>query len=295
MKQTDMKIRKNILLPVMLIIILMPLLFAFGSDVYALDIPAFIPHTKNQIQNNYVFSGAGQNIEIINAMVRVYTFNNNPYRPDQGVPQQEKKINGSGCIIYGSMVLTSAHVVSNQAFIEVRKAGESRRYQAHLLYVSHEADLALLAVDNDQFFQGVHSVEIGELPDIQKSVSIYGFPGTEEVVITKGIFSGIESEQYIHSNSFLPAGKIHAAIRYGNSGGPVIVNNKIAGLIMQVSRKREVALMIPGRIIKYFLKDIEDGRYDGLPDVALINGQIENSNKNKDDFNYVLFQPISFL
>lgn len=42
---------------------------------------------------------------------------------------------------------------------------------------SHEADLALLGVDDPDFFNVVKPLELGDLPKVQEDVIVYGFPG----------------------------------------------------------------------------------------------------------------------
>ena len=79
---------------------------------------------------------------------------------------------GSGSIIEGQRILTNGHVVQDQTFIQVRRFGESRRYQARVLYVSHTADLALLTVDDPTFFEGVEPLTFGPLPDTQEEVVV---------------------------------------------------------------------------------------------------------------------------
>ena len=59
---------------------------------------------------------------------------------------------GSGAIIEGGYILTNAHVVANQAFIEVQRYGQRKRYIAKVYAVSHQADMALLKVDEKAFF-----------------------------------------------------------------------------------------------------------------------------------------------
>jgi S1-C subfamily serine protease len=49
-------------------------------------------------------------------------------------------------------VLTNAHVVSDQTFVQVRRHGSSVKYQARVYAVGHDCDLAVLTVDDPKFF-----------------------------------------------------------------------------------------------------------------------------------------------
>ncbi|HKK82692.1 MAG TPA: serine protease, partial [Atribacterota bacterium] len=97
-------------------------------------------------------SFASQNVR--EAIVKVYTVSNSPDYYNPWSMQGPRSSSGSGCIIEGSLILTNAHVVSNQTFLQVRKYGDTRRYSAQVVAVSHLTDLALLTVEDSNFFEG---------------------------------------------------------------------------------------------------------------------------------------------
>lgn len=214
---------------------------------------------------------------ISNAIVKIYSVVSSPsyYRPWQ---QRVQRGVGSGFIIEGNRILTNAHVVANHTYIEVRKNGHPRRYQAEVLNVSHEADLALLTVQDRSFFENIKPLHFGGLPRVQEEVLVYGFPtGGDTLSITKGIVSRIEHVRYVHSSLSFLAGQIDAAINVGNSGGPVIAGGRVVGVAMQGRRDADnIGYLIPVPIISHFIKDIEDGRYDGFPELGLVTQNMEN-------------------
>lgn len=216
--------------------------------------------------------------EISRSLVKIYSVVSKPdyYRPWQ---RQSYRSSASGFIIDGQRILTNAHVVANQTFIEVRRNGNPKRYQAHVLSVSHDADLALLTVKDPAFFKDIKPLEFGGLPEAQQDVRAYGFPtGGDTLSITRGIVSRVEHVQYTHSSLQFLAGQIDAAINPGNSGGPVIGRNgKVVGVAMQGRRDADnIGYLIPVPVINHFLEDTKDGRYDGFPDPGIIVQDMEN-------------------
>lgn len=186
---------------------------------------------------------------------------------------------GTGFVIQGNRILTNAHVVESSTFIELQRDGKPERYEAEVLAISHEADLALLKVKDDSFFKKGKFLEIGELPRVHQEISVYGFPtGGDTLSVTKGIVSRIEYLEYAHSGLASQAIQIDAAINPGNSGGPALAGDKVVGVAMQVAANGEenIGYMIPPSIIKHFLKDLEDGRYDGFPEFAVVTQQLVN-------------------
>lgn len=217
-------------------------------------------------------------VDVRDAMVKVFVVQN---RPDYTNPWNmfgSTSVSGSGCVIAGNRILTNAHVVSDQTFIQVRSFGNSKKYEARVEAVSHEADLALLKVDDRTFFQGITPLAIGDLPQVQRDVVVYGFPyGGDTLSTTKGVVSRIEHQVYTHSLMAMLAVQIDAAINLGSSGGPVLERDRVVGVAMQYMGSAEnIGYMVPAPLIKHFLEDLEDGRYDGFPDDGIVCQAMEN-------------------
>ncbi len=202
--------------------------------------------------------------------------------PNYCTPWKMKDYNsavGSGAIIKGKLILTNAHVVCDSTFIQVQKENDPVSYEAEVLYVGHDCDLALLKVKDDMFFNGTVNLEFGLMPEIQSRVATYGYPiGGERISVTEGIVSRIEIGLYSHSKkAALIMIQTDAAINAGNSGGPVIQNGRIAGIAFQaMADSSNIGYMIPTPVIHHFLKDIEDGKYDGFPDIGLLTENLLN-------------------
>ncbi|HQO39271.1 MAG TPA: serine protease [Spirochaetota bacterium] len=215
---------------------------------------------------------------ITNSVVKIYTVSTRYSYENPWQMSGQSKGTGSGCIIDGNRILTNAHVISNSTFLQVKKAGEAEKYIARIISVSHESDLAILTVDDPGFFKNSTPVKIGELAQVRDRIAVYGFPtGGDEMSITEGVVSRIEQRNYAHSSANLLTCQIDAAINPGNSGGPVIINNMITGVAFQSATMGEnIGYMVPAPVIKHFLDDIADGRYDGFPELGIKFQDMEN-------------------
>ena len=188
---------------------------------------------------------------------------------------------GSGAIVMttrGARVLTNAHVVENQIFIEVRRYGKSRKFEAAVEGVGHVCDLALLKIKDSGFAKGAPAFPIGDLPWLGDRVAALGFPiGGDRMSITEGIVSRIEMYPYTHSQRNLLAVQIDAAINSGNSGGPVVKDGEIVGIAFEAMDEAEnVGYMIGAPVVKHFLRDIEQGVNDGFPDLGIVIQALES-------------------
>ena len=220
----------------------------------------------------------GVKLSTTQSIVKIIATHNHP---DFGSPWQRRGIHtvtGSGVIIDKRRILTNAHVVADQTLLEVQREGSGETYTADVEFVCHSCDLALLTVDDEIFFQNATPLELDGLPKLQSRVSVLGFPtGGETISITEGIVSRIEVDFYVHSSDRYLLVQVDAAINPGNSGGPVISDGKIVGIAMQALEHAEnIGYIVPTPIIKHFLNDIKDGKFDGFPELDIYVQMLEN-------------------
>ncbi len=215
--------------------------------------------------------------QIKSAIVKIYTVSKKfDYLEPWNVSTH--RANGSGTIISGHRILTNAHVVANSTFIEVKHPAESRRYKARVIAVSHQVDLALLGVEEEDFFEGITPLELDSLPQMRQKISIYGFPsGGTSLSISDGIVSRIEHYRYKHSGEPFLAIQVDAAINPGNSGGPAISDGKIVGVVMQnIPRAQNIGYLVPTPMIRHFLDDAADGNVEGFTALGVVMENLEN-------------------
>jgi S1-C subfamily serine protease len=193
--------------------------------------------------------------------------------PDYAQPWQfgrQGSSTGSGVVIEGRRILTNGHVVANAAYLSVRKVGEVKRWAAKVEFVGHDGETALISVEDPAFFAGTVAAKLGGVPSQRDKVAVYGFPiGGTDMSVTEGIVSRVGVTNYAHSARSLLAVQTDAAINPGNSGGPVFQEGRLVGIAFQhASGGQNIGYAVPVPLIKRFLKDAEDGRYDGIPELG---------------------------
>ena len=197
-------------------------------------------------------------------------------------PWQTSKISrytGSGAIIENNLILTSAHVVSDAVFIEVKKENDPKKYIAKVKYISHQADLALLEVNDEKFYKNTEPLKLNNTVKHREEVTVLGYPiGGNTISTTTGVISRIEYSKYTWSKEFLLAIQIDAAINSGNSGGPAIdKEGQLIGIAMQkLNGSSNISYIVPSIIIETFLNDIKDDKVDGFYYSSTTVNSIEN-------------------
>ncbi len=177
-------------------------------------------------------------------------------------------------------ILTNAHCITDSTFIEVELPGQSERFEARRIAVGHDVDLALLALEPNDLPTLPAPIAFGDLPDLRDRVVTIGYPmGGRQISYTEGVVSRIEIMTYAHSHLSNLMVQTDAAINPGNSGGPVFsdASADCLGVATQVSRSGQgIGYFIPTPVVQQFLKDLEDGRIDGMPGLGAKSQPLEN-------------------
>jgi len=178
-------------------------------------------------------------------------------------------------------ILTNAHVVEKEEpFIQVSKWSSSKKYDAKIINISPEVDMALLEVMDSEFWSDVPVMQLGQAPAKGEEVVAVGFPkGGYNASITKGIVSRIFPIMYSDPIKNISI-QIDAAINPGNSGGPVFdsTGKNIVGIaFITRTDAQNMCYMIPEFIIKHYLNGMADGGYNGVCDLGIKVLRLENS------------------
>ncbi len=191
---------------------------------------------------------------------------------------------GSGVVVAPGKILTGAHVVADATFLQVQTSTHPDKFIARLAAVCHDSDLALLEVDDQIFLEETTSAQLGdELPELQDKVSVVGFPvGGEEVSVTEGVVSRIELQRYAHSDRWLLAVTVDAAINNGNSGGPVFLDDEVVGIAFQsLDDAENIGEMVPTPLIHRFLEGAQNRREVLVPGLGGTVQPLENATLRK--------------
>ncbi|KAL7139041.1 hypothetical protein ABFS83_09G024000 [Erythranthe nasuta] len=218
----------------------------------------------------------------MDAVVKVFCVHT---EPNFSLPWQRKRqysSSSSGFVIKGRRVLTNAHSVEHYTQVKLKKRGSDTKYVATVLAIGTECDIALLTVDDDEFWEGVSPVEFGDLPALQDAVTVVGYPiGGDTISVTSGVVSRIEILSYVHGSTELLGLQIDAAINSGNSGGPAF-NDKgnCVGIAFQSLKHEDaenIGYVIPTPVIMHFIQDYEkNGKYTGFPILGVEWQKMEN-------------------
>lgn len=189
-----------------------------------------------------------------------------------------QEVTGSGVVIDGKRILTSAQLVvhSTQVFVQPNQSAD--KLPATVKSIAPDIDLAVLTVDDDEFFENYPPLARSSvLPSVKDTVHVHGYPvGGDTQSTTKGIVSRIEFAQYYYDTMGLRV-QVDAAINPGNSGGPAVVGDQMVGIIFnRLQSADNIGYITPVEEIELFLDDTADGRRDGKASLFDVVQSVEN-------------------
>ncbi|CAH9146514.1 unnamed protein product [Cuscuta epithymum] len=240
--------------------------------------PASLIPSDNAASN----SAVARVLPAMDAVVKVFCTHT---EPNFSLPWQRKRqfsSSSSGFIINGRRVLTNAHSVEHYTQVKLKKRGSDTKYLAKVLAIGTECDVALLTVEDDEFWEGASPVEFGIFPALQDAVTVVGYPiGGDTISVTSGVVSRIEVLSYVHGSTELLGLQIDAAINSGNSGGPAFNDQgNCVGIAFQSLKHEDaenIGYVIPTPVIMHFIQDYEtNGTYTGFPILGIEWQKMEN-------------------
>jgi S1-C subfamily serine protease len=212
------------------------------------------------------------------SVVKIETTHREPDLVHPWRKHSQYKASGSGVVIEGKRILTNAHVVRHAVEILVQPNQSNEKLAATVEAIASGIDLAVLKLEDESFFDTHRPIrKRTRLPDLQELVAVYGYPqGGDDLSITRGIVSRIEYSSYWFDTEGLRI-QIDAAINPGNSGGPVMVGNTMIGLAYSAMKQSDnIGYIIPCEEIEVFLRDLQDGHYDGKHALLDVVRHLEN-------------------
>jgi S1-C subfamily serine protease len=170
-----------------------------------------------------------------------------------------------GAVIAGPRVLVAGELVANATYIEFESAEGGRKVPATIEAVDYEANLAILKTDDADFLKGVPILELTESA-IGDQLSIWQLENNGRLLVTNGPMTTAEVSPYPVDGAFLIY-RVTAQIQSRDSSFtlPVGKSGKLTGILMSYDNTANNANVIPAPVIKHFLRDAEDGKYDGFP------------------------------
>ena len=160
----------------------------------------------------------------------------------------------NGIVIAQNRILTTADGLSGQYLCRVRKGGQSRHYTAQILWIDYHTNIALLAVEEPTFWEGMHPVKLADQLPMTGDLKVYrwrnGRIESRAAEIIR-LYIGKSKTSYIRHLSLAVSSEINAA----GWAEVVIHKNQLIGLTSSGSDQQLTVL--PAPFIQFVLQGHE--------------------------------------
>jgi len=203
----------------------------------------------------------------VNATLQSYNF----IRPwEKGAPQPRR---GLGAVLEGNRVLVTAELCVNSTYVELEHPSTGAKTPAKIVARDYEANLALLepAGDENGVFDGLTALEIDNSVTSGDQLDVWQVEDNGDGVSTTVDVLRVTVGRYFIPTSVFLLYQIKGSLqsRMNSFTLPVIKDGKLAGLLLSYSSKEQTATVLAAPVIEAFLADLEDGDYQGFPNLGV--------------------------
>jgi S1-C subfamily serine protease len=187
---------------------------------------------------------------------------------NQDYPWQKmdvKKHTVSGTVIQGNMVLMSSYSLKDHVNVEVSRYEGAKKYQAEILIKDYNNGLAVLKVENKEFFNGLKPVKLADNTGVRGKKGIirtWDDLGAAREYNAETIKSSI---RIYKPNCAVLMHTMSTNMSSGGNGEPVFINDNLAGIVTGLDAKQGIVYVISADTIRRMIRDFNDGKYDGVP------------------------------
>jgi S1-C subfamily serine protease len=151
---------------------------------------------------------------------------------------------GSGFVLEDGLIVTNRHVVGQPREVSI-STWDGRTFDARVDGIAQDADLAVIRVSAT----GLPTATLRRTPVIiGERIAVIGYPGGGGATITTGRVLGLTDGPVLGEQ--VPAIRVDAEVRPGNSGGPLIdADGLVIGVIFALSGPGGDGLAVPTDVL----------------------------------------------
>ncbi|MEN8773909.1 MAG: PDZ domain-containing protein [Akkermansiaceae bacterium] len=209
----------------------------------------------------------------INSTIQTYSAS----QPWEKTPPRSRR--GLGTLLPGNRILTTAAMAADSIYIELQSADSTKTVPAKVAAIDYEANLALLTPDaGPGFLSDLEPTEIAPPSKPNEEIELLQLETNGDPLSTTGKIRSMELLSTFGSGRFFLGYIVKASMQTsGNSFTlPTFRNDKLTGILTSYDSKDQICDVISVDIISAFLKDAEDGNYEGFPSLGISTATTED-------------------
>lgn len=170
-------------------------------------------------------------------------------------------------VVEGDLLLTLAQMIADATLIQVERQGDARRWNARVVHRDPEINLALLTVDEPEFFQGLAPVRFAKALPTEGSVRSVRWSNRQlEISTSRVAHVEVAASRYGNvEHAFL---RVLTDVTGGGWSEPVFRDGELIGLTSSQQEDRSAAIT-PVELMRAYLEGVRSGSYPGFASLAV--------------------------
>lgn len=211
------------------------------------------------------------------SMVRVNVTSQpyNPRVPWQRFPPQSRA--GLGVLIEPGKILVAAMLVADATFVELEQPLSGRKITGKVLHVDYESNFAIVTPlkESPDFFAAMQPMPLAEELKVGDSLEVCQLERNGKTLTNSTVVTQFDVVPYVVDGGVFIVCQATGPLQSAAStfGAPVVREGKLAGLLLRYDAKDQTTNIQPISLIRHFLTDCQDGKYDGFPNLGIETAQ----------------------
>jgi hypothetical protein len=173
----------------------------------------------------------------------------------------------TGLVVPGRRILLASTAFGNHLLVEAQKLGSEARTPARVELVDHEGPLALVAVDDPAFWDGLEPLPLAERAPGEGDVSILRWQRSGLLDAFPGTVRQIRSGRHGFSQTSLLTLEVGTSTDGLGESEVVVAKGRVAGLL--TGRTGDAYGAIAAPVLRHFLEGAEAGAWRGFARAGL--------------------------
>ena len=170
-------------------------------------------------------------------------------------------------VVEGRLLLTLAQMIADATLIQVERRGDARRWNARVAHRDPEINLALLTVDEPEFFEGLEPARFAEALPTEGSVRSVRWSNRQlEISTSRVAHVEVAPSRYGDvEHLFL---RVLTDVTAGGWSEPVFRDGELIGLTSSQQEDRSAAIT-PVEAMRAYVEGVRSGSYRGFASLAV--------------------------
>lgn len=171
-------------------------------------------------------------------------------------------------VVEGNLLLTLAQMTADATLIQVERGDDARRWNARVVHSDPEINLALLTVDEPEFFQGLEPARFASALPTEGSVQSVRWSNRQLEISTSRV-AHVEVAPSRYGNVEHAFLQVQTDITAGGWSEPVFRDGELIGLTSSQEEDQSAAIT-PVEVLREYVESARSGDYRGFASLGLV-------------------------